>query len=48
MQPIKFGEGGQNSAVASTTKDAAKISIEATLYFTYQIDKLPQVNKLYF
>ena len=44
MQIITFRqEGGTNTAVASTTSDAAKIAIEATLYYTYQIHNLPQV-----
>lgn len=44
MQKISFGAGQANSAIASTTSDAAKISIEATLFYTYQINHLPAVK----
>lgn len=43
MQKISFGASKSNSAIASTTSDAAKISIEATLFYTYQINHLPAV-----
>jgi hypothetical protein len=44
MQQITFGqESSSNTAIISTTKDAAKISIEATLYYTYQAQHLPKV-----
>lgn len=44
MQKISFGASKSNSAIASTTSDAAKISIEATLFYTYQINYLPAVR----
>ena len=44
MQQITFGQGSsENAAIVSTTKDAAKISIEATVYYTYQPQNLPEV-----
>lgn len=45
MKQISFGTGGDSTVIISTTKDAAKISIEATLYYTYQPQNLPKVKK---
>jgi hypothetical protein len=47
MQQITFGQGGDNDVIASTTSDAAKISIEATVYYTYQPQNLPKVNFMF-
>lgn len=45
MQQITFGQGDEkNTPIVSTTSDAAKISIEATLYYTYQPQNLPLVG----
>jgi hypothetical protein len=45
MQTIVFGQGdGQNSVITSTTKDAARISISATVYYSYQPHNLPKVG----
>ena len=44
IQSISFGgDGAQNSSITSTTKDAARISINATIYYTFQAHNLPQV-----
>ena len=43
MQPIGFGEGQPNSAISSNTKDAARITIEISLFYTYILHKLPDV-----
>jgi len=48
MKQITFGQGSAtNTAIISTTQDAAKISIEATLYYTYQPQHLPKVNHFF-
>lgn len=46
IQQITFGgDNAQNSAIFSTTKDAARIAIQATIYYTYQSHNLPQVGR---
>ena len=45
IQTITFGEASnQNSRITSTTSDAARIMVEATVYYTYQAENLPKVK----
>jgi hypothetical protein len=47
MQNIGFGNGFANSAISSNTKDAARITIEISLYYTYILHKLPAVALIF-